>query len=295
MTVGESIKFHRTKVGLTQKDLSEKLNVSFQTISKWENDTNEPDLTTLKAMCDIFNCTVDDLINKKDEEPKSVAEEPAPVVIPVPSKIQIGTCRDCGKALYSGDNIHHMERRSDGGIKETVDVCDACFKRHEELNRQRAELNKPATSTKKVHNGPFNKITDRADSKVLIWSIVVGAVALITTLILCICFYSTMGLGWTIGLPIIVGYVLFADIYCIFSASWVSDVFMDVASWSIRFPGIIFSFDLDGLKFLIFMKILFWILGVLIGIGAFLLAVLFSSICSIFTFPFLVIYNKNHY
>lgn len=295
MTVGESIKFHRTKAGLTQKDLSEKLSVSFQTVSKWENDTNEPDLSTLKAMCEIFNCTFDDLINKEDEEVEPIDEiDVSPVIVPTPSKIQIGTCRDCGKALYSGDNVHHMERRSEGGIKETVDVCDECFKHHEDLNRQKAELNKPASTNSYSRNKHYNRITSRADSKVLIWSIVVGVVAFIVTLVLCI-YFNKIGTAWTVCLPIIVGYTLFADIYCIFSASWVSDVFIDVASWSIRFPGIIFSFSLDGLKFLIFMKILFWMLGILVAIGAFLLAVFFSSICSIFTFPFLVICNKNNY
>lgn len=296
MTVGESIKYHRTQLGLTQKDLSEKLNVSFQTVSKWENNTNEPDLTTLKAMCDIFGCTVDDLISYKGTVETEAVEEPE--VIPAEpqiAKIQIGTCRDCGKALYSGDNIHHMNRRSTSGIQETVDVCDDCFKRHEELNRKKEELEKPSVSKKPAKTGAFSRITERADSKVVIWSIVVGIVALITTLIICICNYNSVGIGWTIGLPLIVGYVLLADIYCIFSASWVSDVFMNVASWSIRFPGIIFSFDLNGLKFLIAMKLLFFILGILISIGAFLLAVVFSSICSIFTFPFLVVYNKNHY
>ena len=44
MTFGQKIKPLRTKSNLTQKELAEKMNVTFQTISKWESDTNEPDL-----------------------------------------------------------------------------------------------------------------------------------------------------------------------------------------------------------------------------------------------------------
>lgn len=296
MTVGESIKIHRTKVDLTQKDLSDKLNVSFQTISKWENNTNEPDLTTLKAMCDIFDCTVDDLINNKGTAETEIIEEPE--VIPEKpkiTKIQIGKCRICWKNLYTGDNVYHVSRRSADGNQETIEVCYKCLKRQEELNRQETGLKKTTATTKTKKSDVFSRMKEREDSKVVKWSIIISIVAIITTLIICLYHYNSVGLGWTIGLPLIIGYVLLAEIYCIFSDSWISDVFESVSSWSVRFPGIIFSFSLDGLKFLIAMKILFWILGVLISIMAFLLAVLFSSICSVFTFPFLVVYNKNHY
>lgn len=67
MTLGENIKNYRNKVNLTQKDLSEKLNVSYQTISKRENNTNEPDVATLKQLCSIFNCSLDDLLNYDKE------------------------------------------------------------------------------------------------------------------------------------------------------------------------------------------------------------------------------------
>ena len=48
MTLGKNLKDRRIKMGMTQKDLADKMNVTFQTISKWENDENEPDLATLK-------------------------------------------------------------------------------------------------------------------------------------------------------------------------------------------------------------------------------------------------------
>ena len=53
-------------------------------------------------------------------------------------------------------------------------------------------------------------------------------------------------------------------------------------------PGIIFSFDSDGIKFLIVMKIVFWMLGIIIMAGAIVFAILITAICSFFAFPFVV-------
>ena len=50
MTFGQKIKKLRTESNLTQKDLADKMNVTFQTVSKWENDTNEPDITNIKEL-----------------------------------------------------------------------------------------------------------------------------------------------------------------------------------------------------------------------------------------------------
>lgn len=57
MTFGQKIKKLRTESNLTQKDLADKMNVTFQTVSKWENDTNEPDITNIKELAKIFNCS----------------------------------------------------------------------------------------------------------------------------------------------------------------------------------------------------------------------------------------------
>lgn len=44
MTFGEKIRSYRDKFNFSQKELAEKLGVSFQTISKWENDYSYPDI-----------------------------------------------------------------------------------------------------------------------------------------------------------------------------------------------------------------------------------------------------------
>lgn len=66
--VGQLIKKLRQDNKLTQAELAEKLGVTYQAVSKWENGKNVPDIATLKEISDMFNLNIDDIINgeKKD-------------------------------------------------------------------------------------------------------------------------------------------------------------------------------------------------------------------------------------
>jgi transcriptional regulator with XRE-family HTH domain len=58
----EKLKTYRTEHGLTQDDVAASLYVSRQTISKWENGVNEPDIHTILRLSDIYSVTLDDLL-----------------------------------------------------------------------------------------------------------------------------------------------------------------------------------------------------------------------------------------
>jgi transcriptional regulator with XRE-family HTH domain len=64
MTAGNNIKFYREKNGLTQKELSQQIHVSRQTISNWENGISYPDIESTVIMSSIFNCSLDKLLNR---------------------------------------------------------------------------------------------------------------------------------------------------------------------------------------------------------------------------------------
>ena len=63
MTLGQKIKKLRNDKNLTQKDLADQVHVTFQTVSKWENDENEPDIATLRELSKLFGCTMDYLLS----------------------------------------------------------------------------------------------------------------------------------------------------------------------------------------------------------------------------------------
>lgn len=60
------IKLERERLNFSQKELSEKLNVSQQTIASWEVGRTEPSHENIYALCDIFNTSVDYLLCKTD-------------------------------------------------------------------------------------------------------------------------------------------------------------------------------------------------------------------------------------
>ena len=68
MELGLKIKDLRIKHGLTQDDLANKLGVSFQTISKWENLVTMPDITLLPEISEVFGITIDELFDLSIEQ-----------------------------------------------------------------------------------------------------------------------------------------------------------------------------------------------------------------------------------
>ncbi|HGO3462757.1 TPA: helix-turn-helix transcriptional regulator [Staphylococcus aureus] len=62
MNLSKQIKNYRERDGYSQEYLAEKLYVSRQSISNWENDKSLPDIHNLLMMCELFNVTLDDLV-----------------------------------------------------------------------------------------------------------------------------------------------------------------------------------------------------------------------------------------
>lgn len=66
-TIGMRIQLSRKEKGFTQSELAEKLFVSAQAVSKWENDQASPDITMLSSLSEILGVSIDYLINGKKE------------------------------------------------------------------------------------------------------------------------------------------------------------------------------------------------------------------------------------
>ena len=65
MFLGANLPYLRkTNGNLTQEKLAEKVGVSRQTVSKWESGEAYPEIPKLMDLCDIFHCTLDDLLRK---------------------------------------------------------------------------------------------------------------------------------------------------------------------------------------------------------------------------------------
>ena len=66
MSFGKNLQYLRQlSANMTQEMLAEKLNVSRQTISKWEMDAANPEMDKALEICKIFNCTLDNLFREE--------------------------------------------------------------------------------------------------------------------------------------------------------------------------------------------------------------------------------------
>ena len=291
MKLGQKLKQLRSSKGLTQKDLAEQLNVSFQTVSKWENNENEPDLETVKQLAKVFGCSIDYLLSDSDEEPRveNVMEAPTPVV-PQPQTIvihqrELHVCERCKKDIPENElemeQVPHVHRH---GRTSTTTYSQAYYHRacFAETQKERAALEQKLKE---------NKIS-AAKKKSFGWGISMGAIMLTVALVsMLVAGPEVVHPALAVLYSAILGYVVFAELYCILSGSFIGDVFLSVASWSIRFPGVIFTFDLGGFIWLIAIKLLFVVLGFLFGVFVLFLAIAISSALAAVCFPFILTHN----
>ena len=65
--IGTRIAQRRKELGYTQQKLAEKLNISFQAVSKWENGSASPDISLLPEIAYILNTTVDAMVGYRHQ------------------------------------------------------------------------------------------------------------------------------------------------------------------------------------------------------------------------------------
>lgn len=75
MELGKQIKMHRQKVHLSQEELADRVYVSRQTISNWENDKSYPDVNSLVLLSEIFQISLDRLIKGDIDVMKEVIQK----------------------------------------------------------------------------------------------------------------------------------------------------------------------------------------------------------------------------
>ena len=79
MEIGKKLKNARIEAGLTQEKAAEKIDVSRQTISIWENEKSYPDIISVIALSDLYSVSLDELL-KGDQKMAEHLEESTNVV-----------------------------------------------------------------------------------------------------------------------------------------------------------------------------------------------------------------------
>lgn len=160
-------------------------------------------------------------------------------------------------------------------------MCQECKQQYDAEEAAKAE------AYRKAHTG-WN---GRTDKTILIVSAILGLIGIGIGIPVFISQGFQVGAG--IGLGILLGYTLCALIYSFGSGSYITDVFLSTSKWSIKFPALIFSWDFDSIKLFIILKLVFAIIGAIVGIMAFICAIMICSALAIVSYPFLLFYNRN--
>ncbi len=99
LTIGENIRNFRKKNDLTQEELADRLGVTYQSVSRWENGTTYPDLELIPAISEMLCVTVDELLGMPQAEKEKRAVEAFDALR-----------RECMKSDYNADLIVSLLR-----------------------------------------------------------------------------------------------------------------------------------------------------------------------------------------
>ena len=271
--LGKNIAEFRKMKDMTQAELGQQLNISAQAISKWEKGLSEPDISTLKKLCEIFSCSLDDLTEAHDggaaeEKPengeKKTAQTDAQTTAaqPVEPIIISGYCDSCKKPLIKKEE-YHIVHDGNGGIQRLL--CNKCYA-HTQLSRAQGDVAESSSNMRKS----------------IIWSSVAAALLFIFFLIGGI---GNKDVGGGILVGFIMGYIAFALVSQLFWGNAVCDLlFFFIRGF--RMPGVIFTLDLEGLIFLIAVKVLFAVLAGVLSVLFFLIGLVITAVFAAFAFPF---------
>lgn len=73
--IDANIKYLRKRAGLSQEELAEKIDVSRQSVAKWENGESLPDIIKCRDLAMLFGTTIDNLINYSFEDDEMTDNE----------------------------------------------------------------------------------------------------------------------------------------------------------------------------------------------------------------------------
>lgn len=277
--IGENIKRLRTTNGLTQKDLAEKLFVTAQAVSRWENGEVEPSATTLYEMSKIFNVSIDEIFG--NGAPAPIVEKEIVVekeyVYKEPKQV-LAVCGQCNRAIYKEEDIVRGYGKNPQGA-----ICKKCHEKNVAQAKQKEKYEKDSS----IAYGRKQR------KKSFVWGGIIGG--LILAIVIWFLSEVKADAGYYV-VGVLFAISVFAFTSCLFlKNNFVGDMVMEIISWGfVKFPGIIFGLSVDGCLFFIAVKVLFWVLGMLLACAATVFAFVLGSIVSLFVYPFAITKSFKH-
>lgn len=220
-------------------------------------------------------------IERKDKS--EAAEDNAKVVEKVvvqETKPVLAVCECCNKPIYDGAEINrveetvlikhgktrHRERRQKILCKECNEIR---LQKEKEENERKKQEQEKKLKKRRIHS--------------FIWPGLCFALFLIFSILSFSGGFQILGISFLIAA--FLSYFFLSVM--ILNNTFITEMWAEIASWGfVKLPGIIFEFSPDGFAFLIAMKVIFWILGIVLAILSISLATVVAMVLSIFVYPF---------
>ncbi|MBQ2740817.1 MAG: helix-turn-helix transcriptional regulator [Clostridia bacterium] len=285
-SIGEKIATLRKANGMTQADLGTCLNISYQAVSKWERGESCPDFETLSKIAQLYGVSISYFERKTiatEENQPAVEQTAAAVAEPMQDqKLMLGVCKKCGKMIFQGE----QGESDDGSL-----VCAACW---EKVLQQRRASARAAKAAEEATRAELERISATTNTKTKTRSfggfgsrgkglIIGGVIGVLVAAVFIWAGVSGARTSKEVWSSIWVSLALGAFAFFYSSQLFWDGIVLDITLGGAKLigePGVIFSFDLDGLFFLIGIKILFGLLRILVflltALGGVLLAILIS-------------------
>ena len=85
-TLGMMISSLRKEKGMTQLELAEKMGVTDKAVSKWERDLSFPDINSIPKLAEIFEISVDELMQVKTETKENISKNKVDEIVDIALK-----------------------------------------------------------------------------------------------------------------------------------------------------------------------------------------------------------------
>ena len=270
MTLGKKLALQRKAVGMTLEEVALKIRVTPQTLADWENNIGEPSIQNLVDFALLFGASLDDLLDTgmgSDDD-------------------AIGYCKNCGIAI----NERNL------GEKSPVVLCRRCVE-VKKAQERRAELERKAIEERQEKAAraknwaEYEAHLDRQKTIKKKRNLSFFVAAIPTVLWMIVLIY-TLNQGydqtWMIA-GLAIAYSIFSLVALLFYDGSIRDLLVYMFTASIKWPGLMYTFDWDGFLWVIMMKALFGVLGFIFGVICGLLGLVLGLVVAPFVFPYKLI------
>jgi transcriptional regulator with XRE-family HTH domain len=278
MTLGKKLALQRKANGLSQEEVALKIRVNTQTVTDWENNIGEPSIQNLKDLSALFEISIDDLLDTGMGD----------------DDVAIGYCKNCGIAI----NERNL------GEKEPVVLCRRCVEVNKaQKRREEMKQNALRERQEKAHRArvmaEYSAFKDRQKTirKKKAKSFIVAAIPTLLWIVFMV-YTQMQAFDQTEAiLGGVVAYCIFSFVALLFYDGPVRDLLVYMCTASIKWPGLVSTFDKDGFLWVIAIKSLFVVISFIFGLLCGILGIALGLVISPFVFPYKLIkmsYDIRH-